>query len=119
MIAVCIASAWLSDWYVLERAGRGPLECGRICAGVDIEGTAADMRIVASAIESATDTQTFRMSVRHTTDGVWIGAPRNGERRVLLSHDAAKMLAISIRAVVPSSSEELLGAMALSLAGES
>lgn len=109
----------LGDWYTLERAehdGRewveengeeriayGPVNMWCRSARLEkytcVEGTAAEWRAIAAAIEANDSAEFRRCAAERTEHGYLFYSPRNTkmERRTLLSCDAAKRVAAIIR----------------------
>lgn len=105
-------SEWLDDWYVIERAehdGRqwfDPCEGGMIfrtssrLTGADIEGTAAEMLAIATAIETGESFCAKRCQSARMDTGYAMMSPRNDERATIITFEEATELAADIRAKV-------------------
>lgn len=111
MAKLTLRESGLDDWYVielaehdgrtwLERDGNGcyGLRCSSRMSDADVEGTAAEMLAIANAIDARGHVSFKRCAVRWTDAHAEFWSPRNSQRRGIVSHDDARLLAEEIRA---------------------
>lgn len=111
MKLVCNKSDWLEDWYVIECAqhdGRSWLEphegglsfqCSERISNACVEGTLAEMKALATAIEARGRATFDRCAVRIDGDRAFFRSPRNSTRDGECSYSEALELAQQINAI--------------------
>lgn len=109
MKCILIKSDNMDDWYLIERAehdGRHWMEptqygmalrCSSRLGNADIEGTSAEMLVIAQSIELGQSASFKRCAAEHTPDGYAMSSPRNSMEPTLITHAEAKELAADIR----------------------
>jgi hypothetical protein len=70
----------------------------------DVEGTAEEMIAIADAIDSRAHVSFKRCAVKWTDEHVEFWSPRNSQRRGVVSHEDATLLAGEVRAKLGSQS---------------
>jgi hypothetical protein len=90
----CNQSCWLDDWWVIETSYGGRL------GTADVEGTAAEMRDLARAIERRERASAKRCAAAVTPEGVLLWSPRNSIGFVRVPLARADALAAEIRRAV-------------------
>ena len=106
---------WMGDWYVIERAehdGRtwmeptpsgASLQCSARFSDADVEGPAAEMHLIADAIERRSSAYRKRCAVEVVGEEVRFFSPRNtvGEHGIVTLAEADALAAL-IRQQVPT-----------------
>jgi hypothetical protein len=108
-----IKSDVLGDWWLIERADHDgsewfePTEYGTAyrkssrLGRADIEGSAYEMRAIASAIEAGVSEGFKRCAVEWLPDGAVFSSPRNSnDDTVRVTHENARDLAAQIRSAL-------------------
>ncbi len=103
-------SSYIDNWYLIERKKREGVHGLRIdrdgngsyidsarISDADVEGTAAEMRAIASAIEASEFVSYYRCAVDARTPQVRFYSPRNSQRHGIVSRADAVALAQEIR----------------------